>query len=88
MGLGVSWVLVVWLKFGSLCGREMQRPPLPQRIWVFAPVRKTGVVPTRSFLPPARYFRFFVNHFSPGGIYTIEYMVAALVGLPLIEKEP
>ena len=29
---------------------------------------------------------FFVNHFSLGGVYTIEYMVAALVGL-LVARE-
>jgi hypothetical protein len=28
-----------------------------------------------------------VNHFSPGGVYTIEYMVAALVEPLLLEIE-
>ena len=46
-----------------------------------------------SALPASSMYRasrldFFVNHFSPGRVYTIEYMVAALVEPLLHEKEP
>ncbi len=41
-----------------------------------------------SYLYGVQRLDFFVNHFSRGGIYTIEDLVAALVEPLLHEKEP